>query len=88
MRPTTLPPHLAAQTFATQPVSRPNAPPKTDAPAKGGFEALALKAANPARLVAPQPVETTPPASAAPQPAPAPAPDRLLRPGSRLDIRV
>ena len=98
MRTTILPPHLAAQTFATQPASRPQAPPKPDASSQGGFEALALKSANPTRLVAPRPVEPSPAPAAAPvaqappQPlstAPqAPTPDRPLRPGTRLDIRV
>jgi hypothetical protein len=67
-----------------------------------GFEALALKSATPARIIAPRPVEPRPAAAPSPslqapaqpastQPAStqnAQAPDRLLRPGARLDIRV
>ncbi len=111
MRPTFLPPHLAAQTFATQPPATraPQAGAKPATP-EGGFEALALRAATPTRVIAPRAVEQKPaaaPASpatparaaaSAPAPAPSPAPaaapaqtpalDRLLRPGSRLDIRV
>ncbi|MBU6157297.1 MAG: hypothetical protein KJS87_10230 [Alphaproteobacteria bacterium] len=112
MRPTLLPPHLAAQTFATQPPATraPQAAAAGPATAEGGFEALALRAATPARVIAPRAVEqkpaaapaapTTPARAAASAPAPAPSPaapaapaqtpalDRLLRPGSRLDIRV
>lgn len=102
MRTTFLPPHLAAQTFATQPPAT-RAPQQAGTPpaaSDGGFEALALKSANPTRVIAPRAVEQKPAAVSAPSPtpaasaAPAPAPgqtptlDRLLRPGARLDIRV
>lgn len=82
MRTTSLPPHLAAQSIASQPTMRPQAPsraqPQPQAPAQvrdeSGFEALALKSANPTRIITGKPVE----APAAPQPtrsaqAPAPA---------------
>jgi hypothetical protein len=111
MRTTLLPPHIAAQTFASQPLARPQPAAPAGAPAPDGFEALALKSANPGRVIAPRPPEPKPaaaapapatrtaadtapaatmaaPAAAASSPAPAPAPERLLRPGSRLDIRV
>jgi hypothetical protein len=99
MRTTFLPPHLTAQTLASQPLSRPQPQP---APAgQDGFEALALKSANPARVITARPVETRPAEAPAPAaarypeagPAQAQSPqlsdvERLLRPGSRLDIRV
>jgi len=117
MRPTFLPPHLAAQTFASQPAARAQQPAAAEpATPAGGFEALALKSANPTRVITPRTVEqkpapapaspaaplraTAPASSPAPSSASAPAPaaaaspsqppalDRLLRPGSRLDIRV
>lgn len=111
MRTTLLPPHIAAQTLASQPLARPQPAAPAGTPAPDGFEALALKSANPGRVIAPRPPEQKPAAAApapatrmsadtapaanatssaaaASSPAPAPAPERLLRPGSRLDIRV
>ena len=100
MRTTILPPHLTAQTFASQAPTHAQAAPS--AVSADGFEALALKSATPARIIAPRPVEPRPAAAPSPslqapaqpastQPAStqnAQAPDRLLRPGARLDIRV
>ena len=96
MRTTALPPHLAAQTFASQAPTRPQAAPS--AASAEGFEALALKSANPARIIAPRPLEPKPAPTQASAPQDAvrttspgeqlPTPDRLLRPGARLDIRV
>ena len=99
MRTTFLPPHLTAQTMATQPVSRPQPQPHQSPAGQDGFEALALKSATPSRVITAKPVETklaepvaqrmpasAPPANMSPQP-PADI-DRFLRPGSRLDIRV
>jgi hypothetical protein len=100
MRTTFLPPHLAAQTFASQPATRAQQPAAAQsATPEGGFETLALKSATPTRVIVPRAVEQKPAAAPAPAPAPAqppaatapgqtPALDRLLRPGSRLDIRV
>jgi soluble lytic murein transglycosylase-like protein len=100
MRTTFLPPHLAAQTFASQPGTRAQQPAAAQtATPEGGFEALALKSATPTRVIVPRAVEPKPAAAPAPSAAPAPAApapassqtpalDRLLRPGSRLDIRV
>lgn len=101
MRTTFLPPHLAAQTMATQPVSRsqPQPQPQQSPAGQDGFEALALKSATPSRVITARPVETKPaepvvqraPASAPPtnlSPQPPADIDRFLRPGSRLDIRV
>ena len=99
MRTTFLPPHLTAQTMATQPASRPQ--PQQSPAGQDGFEALALKSATPSRVITAKPVETKPAepvaqrtpvgtssfaANMSPQP-PADI-DRFLRPGSRLDIRV
>lgn len=97
MRTTFLPPHLTAQTIASQPVSKPQPQP---APAgQDGFEALALKSATPSRVITARPVEVKPAAPAAPrlpagnvaagqaQQVPSDV-DRFLRPGSRLDIRI
>jgi hypothetical protein len=98
MRTTFLPPHLAAQTFASQPATRAQQPAAAQpATPEGGFEALALKSATPTRVIVPRAVEQKPAAApapaaatapAAPAPSQTPALDRLLRPGSRLDIRV
>lgn len=104
MSTTSLPPHLAAQSFASQPVQK---RPLQDQPQSaltggGGFEALALKSANPSRVITGKPVETAAAvavpvsAPAAPTPAvqarpPVSALDELTplsRPGSKLDIRV
>lgn len=100
MRTTFLPPHLTAQTLATQPVTRaqPQQPQQSSA-GQDGFEALALKSATPTRVITAKPVEAKPaepmtqrmPASAPPanlSPQPPADIDRFLRPGSRLDIRV
>ena len=99
MRTTFLPPHLTAQTMATQPVSRPQPQPQQSPAGQDGFEALALKSATPSRVITAKPVETKP-AEPVAQRMPASAPsanlspqppadiDRFLRPGSRLDIRV
>ena len=95
MRTTFLPPHLTAQTLASQPVAKPQAAP----PGQDGFEALALKSATPSRVITARPVEVKPAEPAAQrQPAtyvtagqaqqvPSDV-DRFLRPGSRLDIRI
>ena len=99
MRTTFLPPHLTAQTMASQPVSRPQPQPQQSPAGQDGFEALALKSATPSRVITARPVETKPaepvaqraPASAPPanlSPQPPTDIDRFLRPGSRLDIRV
>lgn len=99
MRTTFLPPHLTAQTMASQPVSRPQPQPQQSPAGQDGFEALALKSATPSRVITAKPVETKPaepvaqrmPASAPPanlSPQPPADIDRFLRPGSRLDIRV
>ena len=99
MRTTFLPPHLTAQTMATQPVSRPQTQPQQSPAGQDGFEALALKSATPSRVITAKPIETKPaepvaqraPASAPPanlSPQPPTDIDRFLRPGSRLDIRV
>jgi hypothetical protein len=101
MRTTFLPPHLTAQTMASQPVSRPQTQPQQSPAGQDGFEALALKSATPSRVITARPVETKPAepvsqrtpvgtssfaSNMSPQP-PADI-DRFLRPGSRLDIRV
>jgi hypothetical protein len=99
MRTTFLPPHLTAQTMASQPVSRPQPQPQQSPAGQDGFEALALKSATPSRVITARPVETKPaepvaqraPASAPPanlSPQPPTDIDRFMRPGSRLDIRV
>jgi hypothetical protein len=99
MRTTFLPPHLTAQTMASQPVSRPQPQPQQSPAGQDGFEALALRSASPSRVITAKPVETKPaepvalraPASAPPanlSPQPPADIDRFLRPGSRLDIRV
>jgi len=99
MRPTFLPPHLTAQTLASQPVSRTQSQPQQAPAGQDGFEALALKSATPSRVITARPVEAKPaepvaqrvPASAPPanlSPQPPTDIDRFLRPGSRLDIRV
>lgn len=101
MRTTFLPPHLTAQTMASQPVSRPQPQQPQQSPTgQDGFEALALKSATPSRVITARPVETKPaepvvqrapvsppPTNLSPQQPPADI-DRFLRPGSRLDIRV
>jgi hypothetical protein len=55
MSSTFLPPHLTAQTLASQPIARPKAQPQPAA--EGGFEALALKSASAGRVILPRPVE-------------------------------
>ena len=88
MRTTSLPPHLTAQTLASQPMTRPQPQPLGE----DGFQALALKSAAPARVIAPRLQDPKPLSQDLPAPVPTPAPldesTRLLRPGSRLDIRV
>jgi hypothetical protein len=99
MRTTFLPPHLTAQTLASQPVSRPQ--PQAAPTGQDGFEALALKAATPSRVITARPVETRPAEAAAPAASRYPAAgtaqpqpqqsgeiERFQRPGSKLDIRV
>ncbi|MEQ1753307.1 MAG: hypothetical protein ABL973_04160 [Micropepsaceae bacterium] len=99
MSTTSLPPHLAAQSFASQPVQRRQPQPQSQpqsAPTGGGFEALALKSANPSRVITGKPVEIAAAVAAPVTPAvqarpPVSALDeltRLSRPGSILDIRV
>jgi|GEM_PF-4440103 len=92
MRTTFLPPHLAAQTFATEPPAT-RAPQQAGTPPAapdGGFEALALKSANPTRVIAPRAVEQKPAAAptaaaaptraSAPASAPSPAPATSVAP--------
>jgi len=101
MRTTFLPPHLTAQTMATQPVSRPQTQPQQSPAGQDGFEALALKSATPSRVITAKPIETKPAEPVAQRtpvatssfaanlsPQPPGDIDRFLRPGSRLDIRV
>lgn len=90
-----MPPHLTAQTLASQPVTRPQPLPAPTG--QDGFEALTLKSASPAKIIVAKQVEQREPAtqSAPAQPATSQnlqsAIDELTRrsrPGSRLDIRV
>jgi hypothetical protein len=68
MSSTFLPPHLTAQTLASQPIARPKAQPQQAG--EGGFEALALKSAGAGRVILPRPIE---PRETRQQPTPAPA---------------
>jgi len=67
MSSTFLPPHLTAQTLASQPIARPKAQPQPAA--EGGFEALALRSAGAGRVILPRPIE---PKETRQQPTPAP----------------
>jgi hypothetical protein len=67
MSSTFLPPHLTAQTLASQPIARPKALPQPAG--EGGFEALALKSAGAGRVILPRPIE---PKETRQQPTPAP----------------
>jgi len=67
MSSTFLPPHLTAQTLASQPSASPKAQPQPAS--EGGFEALALKSAGAGRVILPRPIE---PKETRQQPAPAP----------------
>jgi hypothetical protein len=77
-----LPPHLTAQSLASQPVARPR--PAAQPAAEGGFESLALKSAAPGRVILPRTVEQKAPEQAAPerkpQPDRQPAPPLTQRP--------